>query len=94
MVRVGGLDYVCDPTADAGKRISDMTLDNGTRIEATKKYKVAGWATVGSQSPGRPIWDVVADYLRVQKQVKIQKLNTPKLKNVAGNPGLAAYPKA
>ncbi|TVT54601.1 MAG: thiosulfohydrolase SoxB [Sedimenticola thiotaurini] len=94
MVRVGGLDYVCDPNQSFGKRISDMTLDNGTRIEANKKYMVAGWATVGSQSPGRPIWDVVADYLRDQKQVKINKLNTPKLVGMTGNPGLEDYPSA
>ncbi|MCW8891102.1 MAG: thiosulfohydrolase SoxB [Sedimenticola sp.] len=94
MVRVGGLDYVCDPNQSFGKRISEMTLDDGTRIEASKKYMVAGWATVGSQSPGRPIWDVVADYLRDQKQVKITKLNTPKLVGMKGNPGLEDYPAA
>lgn len=94
MVRVGGLDYVCDPNQSFGKRISDMTLDDGTKIEANKQYMVAGWATVGSQSPGRPIWDVVADYLRDQKQVKINKLNTPKLVGVKGNPGLEDYPAA
>ncbi|TVO74825.1 thiosulfohydrolase SoxB [Sedimenticola selenatireducens] len=94
MVRVGGLDYVCDPNQSFGKRISDMTLDDGTKIEANKKYMVAGWATVGSQSPGRPIWDVVADYLRDQKQVKINKLNTPKLVGMKGNPGLEDYPAA
>jgi len=93
MVRVGGLDYVCDPTATMGKRIADMTLDDGTAIDPKKKYKVAGWATVGSKSSGRPIWDVVADYLRDQKEVKIDKINTPKLKNVEGNPGIADYPK-
>jgi len=92
MVRLGGMDYVCDPLAGAGKRVSSMTLDDGTIIDADKKYMVAGWATVGSKSPGRPIWDVVADYLRDQKQVKLNKLNTPKLKNVSGNPGLAEYP--
>lgn len=91
MVRVGGLDYVCDPTATMGKRVLDMALDDGTKIEADKTYKVAGWATVGSQSPGRPIWDVVADYLRDVKEAKIEKLNTPVLKNVTGNPGLADY---
>jgi len=91
MVRVGGLDYVCDPSATMGKRISEMALDDGTLIEADKKYKVAGWATVGSKSPGRPIWDVVADYLRDVKTAKVEKLNTPKLKNVAGNPGIADY---
>jgi sulfur-oxidizing protein SoxB len=92
MVRVGGLDYVCDPTASMGERILDMALDDGTKIEADKTYVVAGWATVGSQSPGEPIWDTVATYLRDIKTVKIGKLNTPKLKNVAGNPGIADYP--
>lgn len=91
MVRLGGMDYVCDPNQSFGKRISSMTLDDGTAIEAGKQYMVAGWATVGSQSPGRPIWDVVADYLRDRKQVKIDKLNTPKLVGMAGNPGLEAY---
>ena len=94
MVRVGGLDYVCDPLADAGKRISAMTLDDGTPVEAAKKYVVAGWATVGAQSPGEPIWDTVAKYLKSQGTVKIKKLNTPKLLNVAGNPGISGYPRA
>jgi sulfur-oxidizing protein SoxB len=92
MVRVGGLDYVCDPTASMGDRILDMALDDGTKIEPDKTYVVAGWATVGSQSPGEPIWETVATYLRDIKTVKIEKLNTPKLKNVAGNPGIADYP--
>ena len=67
-------------------------LNDGTKIEADKTYVVCGWATVGSKSPGRPIWEVVADYLREQKTVKIKKLNTPKLKNVEGNPGIFDYP--
>jgi sulfur-oxidizing protein SoxB len=89
MVRLGGLDYSIDPEAAAGERIADMQLDDGTRIEASKNYKVAGWATVGSVSTGPPIWDVVADYLRRSDTARITKLNTPKLKNVAGNPGIA-----
>lgn len=91
MVRLGGMDYVCDPTAEMGKRISNMTLDDGTPVDASKKYKVAGWATVGSKSPGAPVWDVVAAHLKDRKTAKIDKLNTPKLKNVAGNPGIASY---
>jgi sulfur-oxidizing protein SoxB len=94
MVRLGGMDYVCDPNQSFGQRISNMTLNDGTAIEAGKQYMVAGWATVGSQSSGRPIWDVVADYLRDRKQVKIDKLNTPKLVGMSGNPGLEAYPSA
>ena len=90
MVRLGGLDYVCEPNQTFGNRISNMTLDDGTSIDPGKKYMVSGWATVGSQSPGKPIWDVVADYLKDQKQVKITKINTPKLKGVEGNPGIAS----
>jgi sulfur-oxidizing protein SoxB len=93
MVRVGGLDYVCDPTQEIGKRISEMTLDDGTKIDAGKKYVVSGWATVGSKSPGAPIWEVVAEYLRDVKTAKVDKLNTPVLKNVKGNPGIADYAK-
>lgn len=88
MVRLGGLDYSIDPGAEIGSRISDMQLDDGTAIEASKNYKVAGWATVGSIAEGPPIWNLVADYLRRVKNPKIDKLNTPKLKNVAGNPGI------
>ena len=91
MVRLSGLDYVCDPTRKIGSRVSNMTLDNGDSVEASKSYKVAGWATVGSQSSGPPIWDVVAEYLRDQKVAKITKINTPKLLNLAGNPGIANY---
>src|SRR5699024_2824397 len=52
MVRLGGMDYSCDPTAAMGNRIADMRLDDGKPIEASKKYKVAGWATVNSKAPG------------------------------------------
>ena len=89
MVRLGGLDYRFDPLQTMGKRVSEMTLDNGEKIEASKNYKVAGWATVGSQSPGEPIWDTVATYLRDVKTVKIKKLNTPVLLNTANNPGIS-----
>ena len=89
MVRLGGLDYSIDPEAGAGERIADMQLDDGTRIEAAKNYKVAGWATVGSESTGAPVWDVVAGYLRREDTARIKKLNSPKIKNVAGNPGIA-----
>ncbi|MCG6886599.1 MAG: thiosulfohydrolase SoxB [Proteobacteria bacterium] len=89
MVRVGGMDYTIDPMQTIGKRITDMRLDDGTPIEASKSYTVAGWATVGSKAPGAPIWDVVAEYLREEKVAKVSKLNTPKILNVEGNPGIA-----
>ncbi len=93
MVRVGGLDYVCEPAQTIGNRISDMTLDDGRKVEPNKTYKVAGWATVGSKSPGEPVWEVVADYLRDRKSARLDKINTPKLKNVKGNPGISKYPR-
>ena len=91
MVRVGGLSYVCDPTAAMGRRIDAMTL-NGKPIDAAKTYKVAGWAPVAEaarDAGGEPIWDLVARYLRAKKTVKSPKLNLPVLKNVDGNPGAA-----
>ncbi len=87
MVRVGGLKYEIDPNAKIGDRITYMEL-NGEPIEANKKYMVAGWASVRKQEAGVPIWDVVATYLRGQKEVKISELNIPKLHGVSGNPGI------
>jgi sulfur-oxidizing protein SoxB len=88
MVRVGGLQYACDPLADSGKRISNMEL-NGKAIDANKTYKVAGWAPVGAGVTGEPIWDVMETYLKSEKTIKPRKLNMPTLKNMAGNPGIA-----
>jgi sulfur-oxidizing protein SoxB len=88
MVRVGGMSYACDPNAGAGNRIQDMRL-NGKPIEASKTYKVAGWAPVGENATGEPIWEVVARWLRDQKTVTTRKLNTPRLIGMDGNPGRA-----
>ncbi len=92
MVRVGGMTYSCDPTALIGARIGDMAL-NGKPIEAGKTYKVAGWAPVAEAARaagGEPVWELVARNLRAKKNVKAPVLNLPKLKNVDGNPGMAA----
>ncbi|WP_418316031.1 thiosulfohydrolase SoxB [Piscinibacter sakaiensis] len=94
MVRVGGLAYTCNPTAEMGKRISDMRLGDKP-IEAGKTYKVAGWAPVAEaarDAPGvKPVWDVLEPWLKARNgRVGPQKLNTPKLVGVKGNPGLAA----
>jgi sulfur-oxidizing protein SoxB len=91
MVRVGGLQYRCDPTARMGSRITAMSL-GGKPIEASKTYRVAGWAPVSEEAKnagGEPIWDLMARYLRDVKTVKPVKLNLPELQGVAGNPGMA-----
>jgi sulfur-oxidizing protein SoxB len=87
MVRVGGLTYTCTPGETMGKRISDMRLD-GKPIEASKTYKVAGWAPVAEGAKGEPIWDVIAAYLRDRKTIPAPKLNLPRLVGAEGNPGI------
>ncbi len=90
MVRVGGLQYTCDPSAGMGKRIDNMML-KGKRIDPGKTYKVAGWAPVSeaAKDSGPPVWDVVAAYLRSQKVITQRALNLPDLKGMAGNAGVA-----
>lgn len=91
MVRVGGLQYAIDPTAAAGKRISEMRLKNQL-IEAQKTYKVAGWAPVSEEAMklgGEPIWDVLTRYLKDIKTVKARPLNMPIIKGIKNNPGIS-----
>jgi sulfur-oxidizing protein SoxB len=74
-----------------GQRIQDMRL-NGRPIEASKTYKVAGWAPVGEEASkaGLPmIWDVVETWLKAQRRVAPRRPNVPRLIGVEGNPGLA-----
>ncbi len=89
MVRVGGLKFSFDPTAKMGNRVADMEL-SGKPLDMTKTYPVAGWASVQAEVPkNKQIWEVVADYLRSKKTISQLAVNTPKLKNVEGNSGLA-----
>jgi sulfur-oxidizing protein SoxB len=91
MVRVGGLSYRCDPTAPAGRRISAMTL-RGEAVQASRSYRVAGWAPVSEearQAGGEPIWDLVARHLRARRTIPAPRLNLPELAGMDGNPGIA-----
>jgi len=87
MVRVGGLKFSIDPTKTIGNRITDMEV-NSKPVKASKKYRVAGWASVEPNREGHPAWDVVADYIRKQDTVKVNKLNIPNIKGIKNNPGL------
>jgi len=94
MVRVGGLQYQCNPTATMGKRIEEMRL-NGKLIEAGKKYKVAGWAPVAEEARSqgnKQVWDVVEQWLKTQPngRIKPRQLNAPKITGGLPNPGYAA----
>src|SRR5216683_1533594 len=87
MVRVGGLAYTCTPAESVGRRISELRLDSGHRLEPGKHYKVAGWASVNEQQ-GKPVWDVFADHLRARRTAA-PRGNGVILKGVDGNPGIA-----
>jgi sulfur-oxidizing protein SoxB len=87
MVRVGGFAYTCTPGETAGRRISDLKLDNGRALEAGKSYKVAGWASVNEQQ-GKPVWDVFANYLRSGKTLAARGTGVT-LRGVDDNPGIA-----
>ena len=92
MVRVGGLTYTCDPTAGAGKRISDMRLGDQP-IDGSRRYKVAGWAPVAEEARragNKQVWEVVEQWLKAQGgHVKPRQLNTPRLIGALPNPGHA-----
>ena len=93
MVRVGGLQYSLTPGQKAGARISDMVL-GGQPIEASKTYKVAGWAPVAEEARSaghKPVWDVLETWLKAQGggRVKPRRINTPRLIGTTGNPGVA-----
>jgi sulfur-oxidizing protein SoxB len=88
MVRLAGMNYTCTPQQNIGQRISDMTLENGEIIQSHKSYSVSGWATVNSQSSGPPVWEQVADHIRHQKTISINKINTPKIIGVENNLGI------
>ncbi|MDR2333674.1 MAG: thiosulfohydrolase SoxB [Burkholderiaceae bacterium] len=91
MVRVGGLQYRCDPTAKAGSRITEMRL-KGELLDADRKYKVAGWAPVAEEARSagnKQIWEVVEPWLKDQKVLAPRKLNEPALLNVKPNDGIA-----
>ena len=91
MVRVGGMNYTLDLRQGIGQRINNMTLDNGKPIEAGKKYPVAGWATVGSQASGEPIWETVATYLQSRDSVRVDNMNSPKILGLGKNKGIENY---
>ena len=88
MVRLRGMTYALEPGAKIGRRISDLRV-GGKPMDATKRYKVAGWAPVAEGIKGEPIWDVASAYLRATKTVPPLTANRPRLLGVKDNPGLS-----
>ncbi len=88
MVRVGGMTYACTPSAAAGSRISDLRL-NGKPMDASRTYRVAGWAPVAQGASGEPVWEVVERWLKARRTVTTREPNQPRLIGVGRNPGIA-----
>ena len=93
MVRVGGLQYSCNPLAGMGQRIDNMRL-KGKPIEADKKYTVAGWAPVAEEARhggNKQVWEVAEEWLKASGGRVAKRLpNTPTLNGVLPNPGFLA----
>ena len=70
MVRVGGMGYTCAPKEEKGKRVTEMTLlKTGEKIDADKKYVVAGWASVNPETKGPAIYDLMEGYISKKKVI-------------------------
>ena len=83
MVRVGGMGYAIDVSKPVGQRISNMTeLKTGKAIDASRNYVVAGWAAVGKDTQGPPIWEVVEKYLSAVKTVNLAPNTSVKVSGV------------
>ena len=77
MVRIGGMGYRIDINNSQGRRISDLTLlKTGERIDPSKNYIVAGWASVNEGTEGPQIWDLVENYIRRNGSVKVNPNNS------------------
>ncbi len=80
MVRTGGLGFTIDIAKPAGQRISAMThLKTGAAIEASKEYRVAGWASIAETVDGPPIWDVIGNYLKTATPVRVEETSAVKI---------------
>jgi sulfur-oxidizing protein SoxB len=72
MVRVGGMGYTIDPLKPMGSRIGDMTLlSDGSPIDPSREYVVAGWASVNEGVEGPPIWEVAEEHLKQNPVVNL-----------------------
>jgi sulfur-oxidizing protein SoxB len=88
MVRVGGMTYALEPKAKSGSRISAVRVRDQP-LQATKRYKVAGWAPLAEGITGEPIWEVVIRHLRATSTVPPLEVNRPRIVGVKDNPGLS-----
>ena len=77
MVRIGGMGYRIDINKPQGERITELTLlKTGVKIDPSKNYVVAGWASVNEGTEGPQVWDLVENYIRRNGIVKVNPNNS------------------
>ena len=77
MVRIGGMGYRIDINKPQGERITELTLlKTGERIDLSKTYIVAGWASINEGTEGPQVWDLVENYIRRNGIVKVNPNNS------------------
>ncbi|QUS56723.1 thiosulfohydrolase SoxB [Pseudovibrio brasiliensis] len=83
MVRVGGMGYSIDVSKPVGERVSNMTLlKTGEAIDPAKTYVVSGWASVGEDTEGPEIWQVVEDYISRKGTITMDPNSTVRVTGV------------
>ena len=83
MVRIGGMGYRIDINKSQGERISELTLlKTGEKIDPSKVYIVAGWASVNEGTEGPQIWDLVENYISRNGSVKVHPNNSVQVTGV------------
>lgn len=77
MVRIGGMGYRIDINKPQGERITELTLlKTGERIDPSKTYIVAGWASINEGTEGPQVWDLLENYIRRNGIVKVNPNNS------------------
>ena len=77
MVRIGGMGYRIDINKPQGERITELTLlKTGEKIDPSKTYIVAGWASVNEGTEGPQVWELLENYIRRNGIVKVNPNNS------------------
>ena len=85
MVRVGGMRYTINVDAPIGGRIGNMLLlRTASALEPQRKYVVAGWGSINENVQGPPIWNVVADHLKAERELTPQPRDSVKIVRAGG----------
>ncbi len=76
IVRSKGLDFTVKMSAAMGNRIRDLRV-RGKSVKPDDQFTFSGWASMAEQ-PGPPVYDVVLNYVRKMKKVRVS-LSRPTL---------------